>query len=403
MIGFLPVVDLVLAVVLVSYAITGYRQGFVISVMSLVGFLTGGAVGMWLLPLLIQNWDAVARVAVLRTGLLVFGVFVLASVGQAIAVNLGSRMRSQVHGDQAHKVDSVLGSVAVLVAVSVLVWFIAGAVRGGAPAPIARAIGESRILRVIDGVVPPQTSRLFAGFRGVLDREGFPRVFEGVGAEPIIPIAPPDDGVAKGRAISEVSGSIVKITGVAEACNRGQEGSGFVYAPQHVVTNAHVVAGVDEPHVRIGGSGRSYVAHIVVLDPKRDLAVLDVPGLPAAPLRTGAALGRGEGAAVAGFPLDGPYRVDAARIRDVLSARGADIYGDPGTVRQVYSLFARVEPGNSGGPLLDPSGKLVGVVFAKSLDDDVTGYALTLAEAKPVFDAGRTATKTVSSGGCAAG
>ena len=403
MIGFLPVVDLVLVVVLVSYAVTGYRQGFVVSVMSLVGFLAGGAIGMWLLPLLLQHWNAVEGVAVLRTGLLVFGVFVMASIGQAIAVGIASRLRSQVHGRPARNIDSVLGSVAVLVAVSVLVWFIAGAVRGGAPAPIARAIGESRILRVIDGMVPAQTSRLFAGFRGVLDREGFPRVFEGVGAEPIIPIAPPDNGIANSRAIAQDADSIVKITGVAEACNRGQEGSGFVYAHERVVTNAHVVAGVDEPHVRIGGSGRSFAAHIVVLDPKRDLAVLDVPGLPAAPLTPGEALGRGDGAAVAGFPLDGPYRIDAARIRDILSARGADIYGDPGTVRQVYSLYARVEPGNSGGPLLDPQGKLVGVVFAKSLDDDVTGYALTLAEAKPVFEQGRTATKTVDSGGCAAG
>ena len=403
MIGFLPVVDILLAVVLVSYAVTGYRQGFVVSVMSLVGFLGGGAVGMWLLPLLLQQWDAVAGLAVVRTGLLVFGVFVLASIGQAVAVSLAARVRSQVQARPARNVDAVLGSVAVLVAVSVLVWFIAGAVRGGAPAPLARAIGESRILRVIDEVVPPQTSRLFAGFRGVLDREGFPRVFEGVGAEPIIPIAPPDSGIARSRAIAEVSDSIVKITGVAAACNRGQEGSGFVYAPERVVTNAHVVAGVDEPHVRVGGSGRSYTARIVVLDPKRDLAVLDVPGLDAAPLKPGDALGRGEGAAVAGFPLDGPYRVDAARIREVISARGSDIYGDPGTLRQVYSLFARVEPGNSGGPLLDPQGKLVGVVFAKSLDDDVTGYALTLTEAKPVFDAGRRASRAVPSGACAAG
>ena len=401
--GFLPVVDILLAIVLVSYAVTGYRQGFVVSVMSLVGFLGGGAVGMWLLPLLLQQWDAVNGLAVVRTGLLVFGVFVLASVGQALAVNLAARVRSQVRAPQARNVDSVLGSVTVLVAVSVLVWFIAGAVRGGAPAPIARAIGESRILRVIDDVVPPQTSRLFAGFRGVLDSEGFPRVFEGVGAEPIIPISPPDNSISTDKRFLSTSTSVVKITGVAQACNRGQEGSGFVYAPEHVVTNAHVVAGVDEPHVRIGGSGRSLAARIVVLDPKRDLAVLDVPGLTAPALKPGEVLGRGDSAAVVGFPLDGPFRVDAARIRETISARGSDIYGDPGTVREVYSLYSRVEPGNSGGPLLDPLGRVAGVVFAKSLDDDVTGYALTLAEAKPVLDEAASAGMPVSTGACIAG
>ena len=95
---------------------------------------------------------------------------------------------------------------------------------------------------------------------------------------------------------------------------------------------------------------------------------------------------------VAGFPLDGPYRLDAARVRDVLDARGADIYGEPGTVREVYSLYARVQPGNSGGPLLSPDGSVVGIVFAKSLDDESTGYALTLDEAAPVLRQARNAT-----------
>jgi S1-C subfamily serine protease len=402
-IGGLPIVDVVLAVVLLSYVINGYRQGFVVSVMSLVGFLAGGALGMWLLPVVLQHWPSVEQSTVWRTGLLVFGVFVLASIGQAVAVSLGSRVRSHVNARPARAVDSVLGSVAVLLAVSILIWFIAGAVRDGAPAPVAKAIGESRILSVIDSVVPPQTSRLFAGFRGVLDREGFPRVFEGVGTEPIVPVSPPDRSLLAGPALAKVAPSIVKITGVADACNRGQEGSGWVVAPGRVVTNAHVVAGVEDPHVRALGTGPSLQARVVVFDPKRDLAVLAVPGLASPALPLGPDLTRADGAVVAGFPLDGPYRLDPARVREVIKARGADIYGDPGTVRQVYSLYARVEPGNSGGPLLDNRGEVVGVVFAKSLDDDVTGYALTLDEARPVLDAARTASRTVDSGGCAAG
>ncbi len=397
------VLDIVLAVVLVSYGVSGYRQGLVVSVMSLVGFLSGGALGMWLLPGLLRRWDSVDKNVAWRTVVLVFGVFVIASLGQAIAVGVGSRLRRGLRVKPARVIDSVLGALATVLAVSVLVWFMAGAVRGGAPAPLAKAIGGSRIVQAIDRFVPPQTARLFAGFRSVLDREGFPRVFEGVRAEPIIPVAPPDDQRAFGPGVARAATSIVKITGVAASCNRGQEGSGWVVAPERVVTNAHVVAGTSSDHVRIQGTGRSYDASVVVFDPQRDLAVLSVPGLPAPALTQGPNLKRSDSAIVAGFPLDGPYRLDPARVRDTLTATGADIYGNPGAVREVYSLFARVEPGNSGGPLLSPSGEVVGIVFAKSLDDDQTGYALTLDEARPVLEAASRAFSPVSTGGCAAG
>jgi len=395
--------DIVLAVVLVGYGLIGYRHGFVVSVMSLVGFLSGGALGMWLLPALLGQWHSVDNNVVWRTVVLVLGVFVVAVLGQAIAVGVGSRLRSGLPDEPARLVDSALGAVATVLAVSVLVWFLAGAVRGGAQPPLAKAIGASRIVQTIDRFVPPQTARLFAGFRSVLDREGFPRVFEGVRAEPIAPIAPPNNQLAFGAGVARAATSIVKITGVAPSCNRALEGSGWVVAPERVVTNAHVVAGTTSEHVRIQGVGHSYDARVVVFDPKRDLAVLSVPGLPARASTQGADLKRSGGAVVAGFPLNGPYRLDPARVRDVLRATGADIYGSPGVDREVYSLYARVEPGNSGGPLLSPSGAVVGIVFARSLDDDNTGYALTLDEARPVLDAANSSFSPVSTGGCAAG
>jgi len=299
-------------------------------------------------------------------------------------------------------VDSALGALATVLAVSVLVWFLAGAVRGGSQTPLAKAIGSSRIVSTIDRFVPPQTARLFAGFQSVLDREGFPRVFEGIRAEPITPIAPPEN-LALGTGVSRAARSVVKITGLASSCNREQEGSGWVVAPERVVTNAHVVAGTTQERVRIQGAGRFYDAHVVIFDPMRDLAVLSVPGLPAPASTQGPDLKRSSGAIVAGFPLNGPYRLDSARVREVLTATGADIYGSPGVVRQVYSLYARVQPGNSGGPLLSPSGAVVGIVFARSLDDDKTGYALTLDEARPVLDAATRSFSTVSTGGCVAG
>jgi S1-C subfamily serine protease len=394
--------DLALVVVLALYGISGYRRGFVVSMMSLVGFVSGGALGMLLLPVLMQQGGAFQNSVVWRPLILIFGVLALAAVGQGIAVGFGSRLRSGLRVKPARVVDSVLGAFATLLVASVLIWFMAGAVRGGAPAPLAKAIGGSRVLQTIDPFVPPFTARLFAGFRSVIDSEGFPRVFEGVQAEPIAPVAPPDDQIGVGPGVAGAAGSVVKITGLAASCNRGQEGSGWVVAPERVVTNAHVVAGMASDDVRIESSRQSYVATVVAFDPRRDLAVLAVPGLPAPALTQGRELRPSESAVVAGYPLDGPYRVGSARVRDVVTARGADIYGNPGTSREVYSLFARVEPGNSGGPLLSTSGAVVGIVFAKSLDDDNTGYALTMDEARPVLAAATRSFAAVSTGECAA-
>jgi S1-C subfamily serine protease len=190
---------------------------------------------------------------------------------------------------------------------------------------------------------------------------------------------------------------------VAEACQRGQEGSGWVVAPGKVVTNAHVVAGMRQASVQLQGVGRAYAASIVLFDPQRDLAVLSVSGLSAPPLTQGGALGTGDEAVVAGFPLDGPFRLDPARVRRTIDATGSDIYGQPGVTREIYSLYTRVEPGNSGGPLLNLQGQVVGIVFAKSLDDATTGYALTLAEARPVLDAALRAGQAVGTGGCSTG
>jgi len=203
------VLDIVLAAGLVGYAVIGHRQGFVVSVMSLVGFLAGGALGMWLLPILLKRWDSIDNNGGLRAVVLVFWVFVLASLGQALAVLLGSRLRRGMRVRPARIIDSVLGAMATVIAASVLVWFMAGAVRQGAPAPLAKAIGGSRVIQTIDRFMPPQTARLFASFDSVLDREGFPRVFDGLQAEPIAPVTPPNNRLTSGSGVNRAAASIV--------------------------------------------------------------------------------------------------------------------------------------------------------------------------------------------------
>jgi S1-C subfamily serine protease len=391
-------IDILLILIMLGYAVSGYRQGLVVGVLSLGGFLGGAVLAMWLIPPLASQLTA----GVQRSLFVLFAVLLLAWLGQFFGSMIGVRLRREFFDHPVADVDHALGAVAGVVAVAMVMWFVGGALRASPAPALSRAVASSRVLAAIDRVVPDRVVGMANTFRGVVAGSTFPRVFAGVGREDIIPVTPPDGGVMSRAAIENAEQSIVKIVGEAN-CNRGQEGSGVVVSPERVVTNAHVVAGVRRPRVQVGGEGRRYQAYVVAFDPDRDVAVLAVPDLDAPAIGLGHDLDRADDAVIAGFPNNGPFVASPARIRAVLRARGEDIYGQPGVIRQVYSLYGQVEPGNSGGPVLSPDGRIAGVVFAKSLDDASTGYALTLGEVMPVIREGVTSQDPVSTGTCAAG
>jgi S1-C subfamily serine protease len=186
----------------------------------------------------------------------------------------------------------------------------------------------------------------------------------------------------------------VKIQSV-NSCGRGIEGSGFLFASDRVMTNAHVVAGVDEPSVEIDGN--AVAATVVYYDPEVDAAVLAVESGETPPLAFDLQVEPQQGVAILGFPEDGPYDVQAARVRSEQRLRSPNIYGDGAVIREVLSLRGKVRPGNSGGPVVSSGGDVVGVVFAASLTDSDTGYALAasqLAEAATLGVAGQEAVDT---------
>lgn len=397
-------IDLALAFVLIAYGVSGYRHGFIASAFSLVGFFVGALIGVWQLPNVFAHIDAVVSDARIRVFALVVGVILLGWLGQYIGSLIGHSVRRRVGPRVARGLDSALGAVAVVVAACLVIWFLGGAVRSSGTPALAKAVSDSKVIGAINRVVPPQTGQLFAGFRSFLTQQGFPQVFGGFAPEPITPVQPPEPNLTGRPGITTAERSILKITTDSSRCSTAQEGTGWVLQPGTVVTNAHVVAGAERIRVQTPNGDR-YAAQLVVFDPSRDLAVLRVGGLPAPALTLGSPLDRGASAVVAGYPLDGPYSAVPARVRGVIEARGRDIYGQDAVVREIYSLYTTVQPGNSGGPLLDPSGRVVGVVFAKSLEDVNTGYALTLAEARPVLDEARSAGsggREVASGACLA-
>jgi S1-C subfamily serine protease len=396
------VLDILLLIAAVWFAVVGYRQGFVVGILSVIGFLGGGLAAVYALPVL---WDALTDNAPVSTTAAVVAVIVVivcASVGQALTTHLGNKLRVHITWSPARALDATGGALVNVVAMLLVAWLIGSALGGTTIPTLGKQVRTSKVLLGVSDALPDQADTWFADFTSVLAQNGFPQVFSPFADEPITDVRPPDPALRDSAVAARAQRSVVKVTGTAQGCGKVLEGTGFVFGDRRVMTNAHVVGGVDDPTVQIGGEGRRYDAKVVLYDWHRDIAVLDVPGLHAPALRfTDDDAHSGDSAIVAGFPENGSYDVRAARVRGRITASGPDIYHRSTVRRDVYSLYATVRQGNSGGPLLTTDGKVYGVVFAKSLDDPDTGYALTTDEIRQDIDQGRTATQEVDSDTCA--
>ncbi|MEU9509449.1 MarP family serine protease [Micromonospora sp. NPDC048170] len=388
-------VDLVLLLLMLVFAISGYRQGFVIGVLSFSGFFLGALVGLQLGPLLAQQFvDSGTRVLISLVA-----IFGLAVVGQALAGWIGSHLRKTITSDVGKRVDDVGGAFVSLVAVLLVAWLVAVPLGSSSLPWLASSVRNSALLTVVDRVLPHQAQQLSTALRDTVDTNGFPDVFGDLAPTRARQVSPPDPALAGSQVVVNSQRSVVKVLGSAPSCSRRIEGSGFVYADDRVMTNAHVVAGTRSTVVEL--NGERYDSKVVVYDPDRDLAVLHVPRLPGPSMRFAAGnAGSGADAIVLGFPLDGPYNAQSARIRDVDRITGPDIYSAGNVTREVYTIRALVQSGNSGGPLVSSNGLVLGVIFAAAADDPNTGFAVTAAEARPVALAGAERTRAVGTGKC---
>ncbi len=391
----LGLIDIIVIVAAVGFAISGFRSGFVASVLSFVGFFGGAVIGAQLAT------PIATRVSSGRTQVVVAVAVVLglALVGQIVAVRVGSAVRDRITWSPARAVDSLLGAVVGALAALLVAWMVATPLASSPYPGLASAVRGSSVIRGVNASVPPPVRNLYESLRRLVDRGDFPDVFGPLSPTRVLPVSPPNPGLLSDPALRQVRHSVVKVTGVAAQCSRRIEGSGFVYASHRVMTNAHVVAGVQSPSVQV--DGREFAATVVLYDPDRDVAVLDVPGMsePSLPFSASDA-GRGDDALVVGYPLDGPLTANAARVRDRREIRGPNIYNDQTVNREAYTVRGSVRAGNSGGPLLRPNGAVYGVIFAAALDQTQTGFALTADEVAGDARAGTTATTPVGTGGC---
>lgn len=387
--------DIGLIIVCLGFGYSGYRQGFVVGVLSFAGFLGGGALGAKYAEPLHSHFHVGLNPALF--GLLV--VLIGAVVGQVIATVIAATLRREMRWRPLQTLDSLGGGMVSALAVLLVAWLVGTALAHSSPRGVSRQVRHSAVLRAVDNLMPSDARTWFGSFRRLLDQSNLPEVFGGIGPDPTVAVAPPDPKLARSHVVQAAAPAVVKIAGVATSCSRRIEGSGFVYAHGRVMTNAHVLAGVTSPTVETA-DGRALHARVVLYDPKRDVAVLQVGGLGLSPLAFDGSLSHGDNAIVLGYPENGPFRADPARVRAQQNARGPDIYQDQQVTRQIYSLYASVRPGNSGGPLLSTDGRVAGVVFAAAVDNPHTGYALTASEVAADAAQGRTATKRVSTQMC---
>ncbi|MEU1591300.1 MarP family serine protease [Streptomyces sp. NPDC005708] len=389
----MDLLDILIILVILAYAASGYRRGLVAGCVSLAGFVGGAVIGVWILPWVMS---LVTRGTSAATVTAVFTVLLPAAVGHELAGRLALKLRRELDRGPLRVADGIGGAAANTVAVLIVAW-VAASVLGASSSPLVTgAIRDSRLLGAVQSAMPDTTPTWFSRATSTLTQAGFPQVFNPFENEPTAGVAEPSGDSVTASATNAAKLSTVKIEGASGT--EGREGSGFVYAARHVMTNAHVVAGIDHPSVRIGGVGPSYAARVVFFDPDRDVAVLYVPDLHAPVLRFDDGAKRGDAAVVAGYPQDGDLTLRAATVANRIQATGQNIYSTATVTREIYSIRSTVLPGNSGGPLLTTGGRVYGVVFARSTSDQETGYVLTADEVASDAQRAARATAAVDTG-----
>lgn len=370
----------------VVFAAWGFRQGAVIGISSLIGFIGGTLVGVNVAGRLLEsgNDSPYTPLLALAAALLVGGILA------EVALLIGYRLRVKFTSLGARRVDGAVGAVLLAAFAIGVVWVGAAAItQSGANKNLRREIRTSAVVKQLNAVLPPS-----GGVLDALSRiDPVPQI-----NGPAPNVSAPDSAIARDPDVQRAAQSTVRILGTA--CGYGIEGSGWVASNGIVVTNAHVVAGELDTSVQTLGTGPQFSAQAIWFDAKNDLAILYVPGLTAPPLQLVTKTAKGTSGAVIGYPLNGPLDIQPARIGATSTVISDDIYGGGPITRRMTTFRGMVRHGNSGGPIVDEAGRVRTTVFAAKSDSDNTrGYGVPgpqIAEALGQADINR----PVTTGGC---
>ncbi|MTE12251.1 MarP family serine protease [Nocardia aurantiaca] len=387
--------DLGIIILALLAATSGWRQGAVASALAFLGVILGAVAGILIAPHILKHVGE-GRTRVLVGVLLIVALVI---VGEVAGMVLGRAARGGMRDPFTRSVDSVVGAGLQAVAVLATAWLLALPLTNSSQPGIAAAVTNSQVLRNVDHVAPDWLRRVPTDFSNLLNTSGLPDVIGPFGHVPITAVEPPDPSVLQLPVAQQLQSSVLRIRGIAPSCQRQLEGSGFVVAPERIMTNAHVVAGTNSVSVDTARGPLS--ATVVLFDSSKDVAILAVPGLNAQPLELAPSdASSGESSIVLGYPGGGRYTASAARVRETLNLKGPNIYRDADVKREVYTIRGQVRAGNSGGPLVDTDGRILGVVFGAAVTDDDTGYVLTLDEVRPELNSAAGRSTVVGTGNC---
>ena len=365
----------VVAVALIA-AISGWRSGALGSLMSFVGVVLGAIAGVMLAPHIVSH--IYSSRGKLFTAL--FLILALVVIGEVAGVVLGRAVRGSIRSGPVRLVDSVVGVALQLVVVLVAAWLLGSPLTSSNQPNLAAAASGSTVITEVDKYAPDWLRAVPDRMSGLLSTSGLPEVLEPIGRTSVQTVDAPDASLADSLVVAKSRPSVVKIRGVAPACQKVLEGTGFVIAPNRVMSNAHVVAGSDSVTVE-AEDGKEYDATVVSYDPNADISILDVPDLPIQPLQLAQEAAKsGTDAVVLGFPGGGEFVATPARVREIIELSGPDIYKTTTVNREVYTIRGLVRQGNSGGPMINRAGQVIGVVFGAAVDDNDTGFVMTTDE-----------------------
>ncbi|APT94094.1 membrane protein [Corynebacterium stationis] len=371
------IVDGFIVVAVLAAMTTGWRQGGLASLLSAVGILAGLISGLGVAPMVLQITDQVGIRFLLALGMLIL----LIGLGQLLGSALGHAIRDRMKTKSGQRVDSSFGAILMSVFSLVLIWLIATPMATGLSNSVGKGVRESAILREVNKVMPDELTQLPRSISGMLNDSGLPPVVMPWEDGSSVDVEAPNIEVADQAMVQDIRPSVVHVIADADGCRRRMMGSGFVTADNYVVTNAHVVAGTQTAYVDTVVGIKE--ARVVYYNPEVDIAVLRAENLGLEPLAwaDGPAY-TGDDAVVMGFPHSGPFTANAARIRERVNIAGPDIYSNSRVERESYILRGTVVQGNSGGPLISPDGRVLGLIFGASVDDTDTGYAITAEEVR---------------------
>lgn len=366
-------IDWILIGALAVFAWAGWRQGFVAGVLSFAGFLVGAIAALMWLPGVVRSFvpEGIATLIVLA------GVVLTSAIlGQVLFSIIGRKLRDAITWRPVQFIDNFAGAALNVLAFALVGWVIASVLALLPGNAVAQQVTESRVLSTMDSLVPDAARTVFSNVSDVVGQTGVPRIVIGLG-QSLGAEVPEPDALPATEVQPVVETFVARLTGDAEKCDQVVTGSGFYFADEYLLTNAHVVAGVVDLQVRVPNREKSLPGDVIYFDPEKDIAIVRTEAIDSRPGTFASTLAsKGDTAVVAGFPEGGPLETTPARIREVIEARGENIYGDIGVVREVYAFRAEVRAGNSGGPIVDDQGRILGLVFGSSVDSEI-GYALT--------------------------